>query len=89
MENALRESQQRYTMATAAGAVGVWDWNFETHEIYVDPTLKSILGFEDAEITDRADDWGSRVHPQDLAAVTAQVQACIDGAPMSTKSSIG
>jgi PAS domain S-box-containing protein len=76
---ALQEGQQRYAAATAAGAVGVWDWNLETNEIYVDPTLKSILGFEDAEITTRADDWGSRVHPLDVAMVTAQAQACIDG----------
>ena len=50
-EDALRDSQQRYTLATAAGAVGVWDWNFEANEVYVDPTLKSILGFEHAGIT--------------------------------------
>ena len=65
-EDALRESQQRYTLATAAGAVGVWDWNLETSEVYVDPTLKSILGFDDAGITNRADDWGSRVHLDDV-----------------------
>ena len=78
-EDALRESQERYTLATAAGAVGVWDWNLETQDVYVDPTLKSILGFDDAEITNRADDWGSRVHADDMAAVTAHAQACIDG----------
>ena len=46
-QSALRENQHRYAMATAAGAVGVWDWDFDTNEIYVDPTLKSILGLED------------------------------------------
>ena len=76
-------------MATAAGAVGVWDWNLETNEIYVDPTLKSILGFEEAETRSARSDWGARVHPEDVAAVTVQAQACIDGPPMSTKSSIG
>ena len=79
-EDALRESQQRYSMATTAGALGVWDWNFATNELYVDATLKSLLGFADAEITSRPDDWGSRVHPQDLPAAAAQVKACIDGA---------
>ena len=78
-EDALRDSQQRYAMATAAGAVGVWDWNFETGELYVDPTLKSLLGFEDAEITRRPDDWGSRVHPEDGAEAAARIQNCIDG----------
>ena len=66
-EAALLESQQRYTLAAAAGAVGVWDWNFETNELFVDPGLKAILGFDDREISTRPDDWGSRVHPEDLA----------------------
>ncbi len=78
-ENALVESQQRYALATAAGAVGVWDWNLQTNEIYVDPKLKAMLGFEDAEIPNRLEDWGARVHPDDAAAVMAQAQACIDG----------
>lgn len=78
-EDALRESQQRYTLATAAGAVGVWDWNFETNELFVDPGLKSILGFDDHEISNRPDDWGSRVHPQDLAVAAAGVKNCTDG----------
>ena len=67
IQNALLDSQQRYTLASAAGAVGVWDWNFETNELFVDPGLKAILGFDDREISTRPDDWGSRVHPQDLA----------------------
>ena len=78
-EDALRESQQLLTMATAAGAVGVWDWNFETNELYVSPGLKALLGFEDAEISNRPEDWGSRVHPQDIEAAAARVQACING----------
>ena len=77
--NRLRDSQERYAMASVAGAVGIWDWNFETNELYVDPTLKSLLGFEDAEVTTRPDDWGSRVHPEDLPLAAARIQACIDG----------
>ena len=78
-EQALHDWQQRYTAATAAGAVGVWEWDFEKHQVYVDVTLKSILGFTDAEISTRADDWGSRIHPDDLPLVTARTQACIEG----------
>ena len=70
---------QRYAAATAAGGVGVWDWNFETNEIYVDPNLESILGFKDGEINSRPGEWASRVHPLDLPIVTARVQECIDG----------
>ena len=78
-EDALRDNQQRYALATAAGSVGVWDWNFEANEVYVDPTLKSMLGFEHAGSTIPAEDWGSMIHLEDMPMVTARTQACIDG----------
>jgi PAS domain S-box-containing protein len=78
-ELALLESQRRYTLATGAASLGVWDWNFETGELYVDPVLKSLLGFADAEISSRPEDWGARVHPQDVPAAAARIKACIDG----------
>jgi PAS domain S-box-containing protein len=79
IESALIEAQQRYSLASAAGAVGIWDWNFETSELFIDSRLKSLLGFDDAEISTRPQDWGSKVHPQDLAESGAAVQACLDG----------
>jgi PAS domain S-box-containing protein len=78
-EDALRESQQRYALASSAGGVGVWDWNIETGHIYVDRSLKAILGFDDAEISSRVEDWGARVHPGDTARITAYAQLCVDG----------
>ena len=79
IEQAHDEGQRRYALATAAGAVGVWDWNVATNEIYVDTRLKALLGFDDAEISTRPDDWGSRVHPLDAPRAAAQVKACLDG----------
>ena len=78
-ETALREGAQRYALASAAGAVGLWDWNFETNQLYVDAGLKSLLGFEDAEISTSPEDWGGRVHPEDMPIAAARVKACIDG----------
>ena len=78
-EIALREGAQRYALASAAGAVGVWDWNFETNQLYVDPGLKSLLGFEDAEISTNLEDWGGRVHPLDVPIAAARIKAWLDG----------
>ena len=75
----LHRSQSRYTLATAAGAVGVWDWDFETNELFVDPVLKALLGFDEQEISTRPDDWGSRVHPEDLPVAAAGIKNCTDG----------
>ena len=78
-EQALRDGHSRYGLATIAGSVGVWDWNLVTNAIYVDPSLKNILGFADHEINNHLDDWGLRVHPDDGERVMAAAQAHIDG----------
>ncbi len=72
-------ADDRYRRAAAAGGVGIWDWNLATGEIYVDPLLKEILGYEDREIRNHIDDWGRFVHPDDAAAVFASAQAHIAG----------
>jgi PAS domain S-box-containing protein len=79
VEEALRESERRYTMATNAGAVGVWDWNLQTNEMFVDPKLKSMLGYEDHEIRNHIDDWGRHVHPDDADLVMAKANKHLDG----------
>jgi PAS domain S-box-containing protein len=79
VEQALRVEHQRYGLATSAGGVGVWDWNLDTGDIYVDPALKRILGYEDHEIKNRLDDWGKHVHPDDVPQVISESVDHIEG----------
>ncbi|PKK82086.1 MAG: hypothetical protein CVT49_15515 [candidate division Zixibacteria bacterium HGW-Zixibacteria-1] len=76
---ALRESEQRYEMATSAGRVGIWDWDLATNEIYVDPKLKAMLGYEDHEIQNHLDDWGKHVHPGDGQSVMHEAERYLAG----------
>ncbi len=78
-EEALRESEKRRALATDAGQVGVWDWNLETDEIYLDPNLKAMLGYADHEIQNHLDDWGKHVHPDDVEQVMAEANAHLEG----------
>jgi PAS domain S-box-containing protein len=78
-EDTLRASHSRYGLATAAGSVGVWDWNLSTNEVYVDPSLHEMLGFAAGEIRSHFDDWQRRIHPDDLPRVMGLVQAHADG----------
>ncbi len=78
MEEALREGQNRYSLATRAAKVGVWDWNLQTGKFYLDPNLKAILGYSDREIPNDLDHWASYVHPDDKEPVMKAFQAHID-----------
>ncbi len=79
VKNALEESQERYALTTKAGQVGVWDWNLESNEIYLDPNLKAMLGYADHEIRNHLDDWSKFVHPDDTAEVMAKANAHLEG----------
>jgi len=46
MEDALRESENRYALATSAARVGVWDWDVVNDKIILDPGIGEILGVE-------------------------------------------
>lgn len=78
-QEALRQKEERYAMAVKAGNVGVWDWNLETNEIYVDPSLKAMLGYEDWQIRNHIDDWSQLVVEEDRPLVMEAVQAHLKG----------
>jgi PAS domain S-box-containing protein len=69
----------RYRRAAAADGIGIWDWNLATGEIFVDPLLKKMLGYEDHEIRNHLDHWGRLVHPDDAAAFLERARAHIAG----------
>jgi PAS domain S-box-containing protein len=75
----LRLSRERYRLATAAGSVGVWDWNLETNEIFLDEQLKSMLGYEGWEIGDVVTNWLHHMPPEDALRVTQHAQAYLAG----------
>ncbi len=79
IEEALLESKNRYLLAATAGGVCVWDYNFETNDIYADPPIEAFLGYEEHELYGSIDDLVRRLHPEDVDRVVALAQANIRG----------
>jgi PAS domain S-box-containing protein len=64
-EAALRESEERLTLAFAGAQEGVWDWNLETNAVVYSPRWKQMLGYADDEIEPHISAWERLVHPDD------------------------
>ncbi|MBB5039320.1 PAS domain-containing protein [Prosthecobacter dejongeii] len=79
-EIALQESEERWQFALLGSDLGVWDWNAETDEVYYSDLWCSMLGYAQAEIGNRLEEWSSRLHPEDRAATLALVQKHFEGA---------
>ncbi len=78
-EQRLRRSEERYALAAAGAADGLWDWHLDSGEVYYSPRWKAMLGFEDAEIAGTVDEWFQRVQPDDLDGLRTAVTLHVAG----------
>jgi diguanylate cyclase (GGDEF)-like protein/PAS domain S-box-containing protein len=79
VEAALRESEERYSLAVRAANDGLWDWNLKKSQIYYSPRWKHMLGYSDEQISDSPNEWLNRVHPEDIAQLKTNIAAHIKG----------
>ena len=78
-EQMLLEKDRRYALSTQAAKVGVWEWNMQTGEFYLDPNIKDILGYSDKEIPNDIEIWSSYIHTEDKEPVMSAFQSHIEG----------
>jgi len=76
---ALRESEERFSLAVNGANDGIWDWNLRTGKVYYSARWKGLLGFSDAEIGDSRDEWIGRVHPEEVKRVKEELDAHLAG----------
>jgi PAS domain S-box-containing protein len=64
-EVALRESEERLSLAFAGAQEGVWDWNLETGHVVYSARWKEMLGYDDQDIEPNVSAWERLLHPDD------------------------
>ncbi len=74
-EEELRESEERYALAVRGANDGLWDWDLVDDRIYLSPRWKSILGYEESELSNRPEEWFDRVHSDDVRRLKADIEA--------------
>jgi len=79
VEEALRESQERYTLAIQGANDGLWDWDLRTNKVYFSPRWKNMLGYSESEIGDQPSEWLNRIHPEDIDYVRVTLSAHVKG----------
>ncbi|MFH7244444.1 MAG: PAS domain S-box protein [Spirulina sp.] len=72
----LRDLTSRLTLALEAGDYGIWDWDL-VHDAIWDERMYEIYGLQDLDRPVTYQDWRDQVHPDDLDAVEAQLQAAV------------
>ncbi|MEM7027561.1 MAG: PAS domain S-box protein, partial [Pseudomonadota bacterium] len=66
MEEALKISEERFSLAMQGASDGLWDWDLTSNQIYFSPRWKSMLGYEENEISASVEQFTDLLHPDDV-----------------------
>jgi PAS domain S-box-containing protein len=77
-EQWLRDNEERYARATAAGRVGVWEYDFLSGRYRGDANLKTLFGYGTDELDENALTWFNLIHPEDRRLAMDATVAIID-----------
>jgi diguanylate cyclase (GGDEF)-like protein/PAS domain S-box-containing protein len=78
-EEALRESEERYALASRGANDGLWDWDLKTDSIHLSERWKAIIGYEPDAIGTDPSEWTSRVHRDDRESFLNAIRRHIRG----------
>ncbi|MCX6565095.1 MAG: PAS domain-containing protein [Candidatus Aminicenantes bacterium] len=77
VEEALRESLERFQLANRATFDVIWDWNLQTDALRWNENIQTLFGYKAEEIEPGIESWTNRIHPEDLARVKTGIHAAI------------
>src|SRR6201988_923127 len=74
-QEALKESEERYSLAARGSNDGLWDWNLSANIVHFSPRWKAMLGYQESEIGDKPEEWFDRIHDADRQRVKEEIAA--------------
>ncbi|WP_421716970.1 PAS domain-containing protein [Arcobacter arenosus] len=69
----LEISEENWRSAIENSGDGHWEWNTSTNEIHFSNNWKTMLGYEEDEISNNFFEWEKRVHKDDIKRVLKEV----------------
>ena len=79
VENAMRESEERYALAALGANDGLWDWDLRRNHIFFSARWKAQLGLSEGEVTGEPGQWFDRVHPDDRERLFGELGLHLEG----------
>jgi PAS domain S-box-containing protein len=74
---ALEAAQQRVTLATEAGGIGVWELNVQTGVLTCDALMYSLYGLPEGLGTDVYELWARHLHPADRSRAELEFKSSL------------
>ena len=78
-QQSLRESEERLELALTGTSDGLWDWDIINNDLFLSPSWKHMLGYEDYEVANSFDTWERLIHPEDREKFTQAISVYLQG----------
>ncbi len=78
-DSALREHEERLSLATLHNGVGIWDWNLQTQEMVWDDSMYALYHIRREDFSGTEEAWRQSLHPDDLVRGDKEVEAALAG----------
>lgn len=78
----MQENEKSALEALDCAGHGVWDWNAMTNEVYFSEQWKRMLGYEPEDISNKVEEWSSRVHPDHFNQCIYELASLFSGETM-------
>ena len=80
LQEAVRESEERYALASRATHDGQWEWNTRRGTLFLSDRSCTLLGLEpDPDPrADRQPEWEALIHPDDLTQIERSLRTAAD-----------
>ncbi|WP_045690527.1 PAS domain-containing protein [Hymenobacter sp. AT01-02] len=78
-QEVLRQSEERYALASLATNDAIWDWNLVDNTIKWNPAVQRVLGYGADASNTAAHWWYDHIHAEDRDRVVDGIHAVIDG----------
>ncbi|ACK84169.1 PAS/PAC sensor hybrid histidine kinase [Methylorubrum extorquens CM4] len=78
-EEEVRETEERYRLASQATNDAIWDWKLATDHIRWNEAVETLFGYRGEEVEPSGAWWKAKIHHDDRARVVAGITAAIEG----------
>ncbi len=79
VEDMLRVTSQRLSLATRTAGIGIWEWDVVLDKLIWDDQMLALYGLSRHEFRGSYNNWNERIHPDDLTRVEKEIQLTLRG----------
>jgi len=78
-ERALRESEERLSLAVEGAKLGMWDWHLESHELTFNKIAARLLGYRENDVASNVQSVRALAHPDDESRLVEAMETHLAG----------